>query len=253
MTSAVATSSRFDIGRVFTRTFGVIGANFGPFFILAFLLEAVPTAVLNSFTLHATLDYQGSDQWVIRLVGALVQIALASVLTAALVRGTIVDLDGRKASLGDCLSVGLKYAAPAFVMAWIATICYAIGFVLLIVPGVILALAWSAATPVLVIERKGVFGSFGRSAQLTNGHRWAILGLWICAALMVIALSIPFGMLSFIVSMILGGNIYVKIVITCVLAALEAIFFAVMSTAAYAELRGSRDGVSITDLASVFD
>ena len=48
-------------------------------------------------------------------------------------------------------------------------------------PGVLLALAWSVAAPVLVMERTGVFGAFTRSAELTRNHRGAIFALAILA------------------------------------------------------------------------
>lgn len=52
-----------------------------------------------------------------------------------------------------------------------------VGLVLFLVPGVILYFMWSVASPVLVEERCGVFGSFGESRQLTKGARWKLFGI----------------------------------------------------------------------------
>ena len=41
----------------------------------------------------------------------------------------------------------------------------------LIVPGLIVYVMLCVALPVCLIERKGVFASIGRSAELTRGHR----------------------------------------------------------------------------------
>jgi hypothetical protein len=49
-----------------------------------------------------------------------------------------------------------------------------LGLLLLIVPGIILALMYALAVPVAVLEDKGVSGSLTRSAQLTKGHRGRI-------------------------------------------------------------------------------
>ena len=46
--------------------------------------------------------------------------------------------------------------------------------VFLIVPGVILALMWTVAAPVMVEENAGIIGSLGRSRRLTKGSRGAI-------------------------------------------------------------------------------
>jgi hypothetical protein len=238
MTAFASTSKvRFEIGRVFTRTFGVIGANLGPFLALAILFQAVPAALVSLGTFYAKA-HTGADLSLVRDAVMLVRVALGYVLTAAIVRGAIVDLDGRKASLGDCLSMGLGYF---------------VGLILLIVPGVILMLAWSVATPVLVIERKGVFGSLSRSAELTRGHRWSMLGLYVCMGLLMIVLSLPCGLVTGIVSAMTPGNLVPALIFSSLVSAVEAMFIAVALTAAYTELRGSREGVGVAELASVFD
>jgi hypothetical protein len=253
MTAFASTSKvRFEIGRVFTRTFGVIGANLVPFLALAILFQAVPAALVSLGTFYAKA-HTGADLSLVRDAVMLVRVALGYVLTAAIVRGAIVDLDGRKASLGDCLSMGLRYAAPALVVALITMLGYFVGLILLIVPGVILMLAWSVATPVLVIERKGVFGSLSRSAELTRGHRWSMLGLYVCMGLLMIVLSLPCGLVTGIVSAMTPGNLVPALIFSSLVSAVEAMFIAVALTAAYTELRGSREGVGVAELASVFD
>jgi hypothetical protein len=253
MTATTSSRVRFDIGNVFTRTFVVIGANFVPFFVLALLFEAIPVGVANVVTVYAATNLAASDHWLVQTVTGLVQMALGYVLTGALVRGTIVDLDGRNATLGDCLSYGLRYAAPAFVLALITTFCYLLGLIALVIPAVILMLAWSVAIPVLVCERKGIFGSLARSRELTRGHRWALLGLYVCAGLLLILLSLPFGIVSLVLIATTHSNVYAALIVNAFVASLEAMFLAVLTTAAYAELRGTRDGVSVAQLAAIFD
>ena len=59
------------------------------------------------------------------------------------------------------------------VVGILAGIAIAIGFVLLIIPGLFLITIWSVIVPVIVIERTGVFDSFGRSRELVKGQRLA--------------------------------------------------------------------------------
>ena len=47
-----------------------------------------------------------------------------------------------------------------------------VGFVFLIVPGLILLVIWSVVAPVMVLERPGIFAAFGRSRQLVHGNGW---------------------------------------------------------------------------------
>jgi hypothetical protein len=64
-----------------------------------------------------------------------------------------------------------------------------IGFalVLLIVPGIILALRWAVAVPVAVLENKGVGDSLARSTQLTEGNRWRIFVIWVLFFILTIS------------------------------------------------------------------
>jgi len=52
-----------------------------------------------------------------------------------------------------------------------------IGFILIIVPGLILITIWSVAAPVVVLERPGVFAALGRSRELVRGNGWQVFGV----------------------------------------------------------------------------
>ena len=52
---------------------------------------------------------------------------------------------------------------PLLVAGLLAGICIALGFVLLIVPGLVLLTIWAVIAPVIVIERTGALEAFGRS------------------------------------------------------------------------------------------
>jgi hypothetical protein len=74
------------------------------------------------------------------------------------------------------------------------------GLFLLIVPGLILLTIWSVAQPVVVVERKGVFESLGRSTELVRGNGLRVflfllvLGLLaLLAATFALLISFPFG------------------------------------------------------------
>jgi hypothetical protein len=54
-----------------------------------------------------------------------------------------------------------------------------IGFILLIIPGVILALMWSLVIPVAVLEDTGLGDSVSRSSELTKGSRLRILVIYV--------------------------------------------------------------------------
>jgi uncharacterized membrane protein len=64
------------------------------------------------------------------------------------------------------------------------------GFILLIVPGVLLTLMWSLAVPVAVLEDKGVGDAMSRSAELTKGDRWRIFVIWLLFLVLSLAVTL---------------------------------------------------------------
>ena len=123
----LATSERFDIGRVIGRMFGVIGRNLAVFAGLALLLSGLPTALLGlarTGLLPSTgaLDLGLSWSWLVNML-------ISAWLQAALIRGSISDLNGARASFGDCLGTatgdilplignpGLRLQAVSYVLA----------------------------------------------------------------------------------------------------------------------------------------
>jgi hypothetical protein len=63
------------------------------------------------------------------------------------------------------------------------------GMVLLVVPGIIVALMWVLVIQVMIVERLGIVDAFKRSRALTKGHRWALLGLFVLYTLLVVAIE----------------------------------------------------------------
>jgi uncharacterized membrane protein len=72
---------------------------------------------------------------------------------------------------------GLVVVLPLIGLGILHSLAVAVGFMLLIVPGVMLYMMWSVAAPALVAERNSVFAAFGRSRFLTRGARWKIFAL----------------------------------------------------------------------------
>ena len=84
---------------------------------------------------------------------------------------------GQPVSLIRSFQVGLRPFFPIIGLAICASLLTMLATALFIVPGVIVFLMLFVATPVCVVERLGPFRSMERSAQLTQGHRWKILGM----------------------------------------------------------------------------
>jgi hypothetical protein len=60
----------------------------------------------------------------------------------------------------------------------------------LIVPGILLALMWSLAIPVKVLENKGATDAMSRSSDLTKGDRARIFVIWFLFIMLSIGVSL---------------------------------------------------------------
>ena len=68
-----------------------------------------------------------------------------------------------------------------------------IGFILVIIPGLILLVIWSVVAPVTVLERPGVFAAFSRSRELVRGNGWNVFGVIVSVFVIVFLISIAAG------------------------------------------------------------
>ena len=111
----------------------------------------------------------------------------------------------------------------------------ALGFVLLIVPGLVLLTWWVAISPAIVLEGKGVMESFGRSRELVRGNGWPVFTVVILTLLIGLAISIAVGIALFWLPEEAGG--FLRGLVT---GTLTAPFAALAWTLTYFRLRGLR-------------
>lgn len=248
--------ARFDIGRVFSRATGAIGRNLGLFLGLALILQGLPvvlSAVLGVPT-QTTATGDLSQFTPVRIFAVLFGFVCTLLMQVTVTRATVIDLRGDRPTLADVFSGSFALLLPLIGLMLTFIAGFTLGLVLLVVPGIIVALMWSVAIPVLVTERKGVFASLGRSRELTYGSKWKILALVILGWMLLIVPTMiamimagafsPEGLEAFQKS---TANYFVVVV-----NALLTVIFEVVLAAAYIELRFIKDGMAQEDLAAVF-
>lgn len=121
-----------------------------------------------------------------------------SVLYQGMVVKLVQDVqDGRRDhSVGELL----RSVEPVFWQLLAVSVLFGlgvgIGFVLLIIPGLILLVIWSVVAPVTVLERPGVFAAFGRSREMVRGNGWNVFGVIVIVFLAVAVVSIAAGLIA---------------------------------------------------------
>lgn len=281
MSVSAAPTMNFDIGRVMSRMLGTVGRNLGLFLALAVLLVGVPGAVLafvkvgfmgdlfdlgGSRTSDAALANLFSPLRIaLGVAGALIGVVGNAALQGAIIHASVSDLSGKRAPFGECLTTGLRFFLPLFCIGVIVAVCCFFGYLVFIVPGVLLGLAWCMAAPAEVVERTGVFAALSRSADLTRNHRGAIFGLMVIffVAIFMVQMvinavdTIGFGFSGAMLTP--GGspdlrNFYaIQSVVGIVLQVMVSTLAAAGLAAIYFELRQTKEGVGANQLAAVFD
>jgi len=249
-----------SIGRIFSRAFGVMGNNPLVIFGVALLFGAGPQLLYNGF-LRSSILVQTSNPITTTAVGSLalflVSLVARSVVTGCITRATVAYSQGRRASLGDCLSVAISRILPVLAVSFIFGIMVVLGMIFLLVPGIIFAVMWSVVVPITVEERAGIFGAFNRSQQLTKGARWKIFGLF----LLMFLIGLGVGLVAILATVLTMGISYQAPAIAQSLPAIiaNAIVLTVVSalssalvTSLFVELREWKDGPEDSKLSDIF-
>jgi MFS family permease len=221
-----ATPQSIDPGSVISSAFTIYKDHAGILIgaaLIVFAVEAVLTLVLG---------------W----VGAIL-----SIVASTFFQGMVVELvrdvqDGRRdSSFGQLFSSVAPVVLPLLAVSILAGIGLAIGFVLLIIPGLFLMTIWSVVAPVVVVERPGVFAAFGRSRELVKGYGWQVFGVIV----VVILIALVVGLLVAIITsgMSDAGRAAVQWALNVLTAPLSALLVSVLYFGLL-RVRGERAGGS---------
>jgi uncharacterized membrane protein len=98
---------------------------------------------------------------------------------------------GTTPTLTEAYRWGLSRVSKLVVCAVMAWILEALGFMLLIIPGIILGLAFELVYPMATLENRSPTDILKRSYALTKGHRWNILAVTFVIGLIAGIVNIP--------------------------------------------------------------
>ena len=155
-------------------------------------------------------------------------LAQGALVVALVVIAFIVDI-----VLSYWLYAGMtkRTASPGFerFLPWLgiyilSTLGIIAGFVLLIIPGIIIAIRWTAVLPVVIEGRVPALDAFGESWRMTGGKSWSIFFAFL---ILLIGAMIGGGVLGGIAGVLTGENsILVAFVTALVEALVSAVFIA---------------------------
>ena len=169
---------------------------------------------------------------VLALVGLIVSLAATWVFTGMVVELVADVQDGRRdSSPRELLRAVAPVIGQLLGVALVAGVGIAVGFLLIIVPGLILFTVWSVAAPVVVLERPPGLRALRRSRELVRGSGWQVF-----AVILVLDIAVVLGASALQIAADAAGS-GVGIVVRVVTGVLTAPLSALAAAVLYFELR----------------
>jgi hypothetical protein len=130
------------------------------------------------------------------LVGLLDWVLIGPLVSALHVHAVADIRSDREPQIGDVARRGLRVLPVVVAAAIISGLGIALGFLALIVPGVILSFRWAVVAQTAAIEHEGWLPALRRSRELTAGHYMDIFIFLLCITLLV-TVPVLIGQLAF--------------------------------------------------------
>jgi hypothetical protein len=212
-------AERISVGRVVSETFSIYGQN-----LMALLGAAIGVFVIVGVAVGLL---QNAGGVILGILAGIIQLVGYALFIGFVVRLVQDVRDGRRDhTVGDLFSA----AAPAIVSLIIFSILFGIGvgigFVLLIIPGLILLTFWSVGAPAIVVEDAGPLEAFGRSWRLVRGDAWSVFATLVVVWLIVIAIQAVLGAIGAAISD--GATVVASIISSAITAPILALAVSVM-------------------------
>jgi uncharacterized membrane protein len=154
-----------DIGSAISFGWNRFLANVGPLLLAALAVLAVQIVFsIIQLSVDGWFAY-----WLVQVASTVVSIIIAM----GWIRIGLSIVDGRRADVADLFVVDDRfwsYVGASIVFG----ICFTVGLLLFIIPGVIIALIWFFYGYNIVDKGDSMMEAFARSSELTRGHKWEL-------------------------------------------------------------------------------
>jgi hypothetical protein len=278
-------ASGFRVGQVIVRSFSVFFRNilsFVPltlviaippmlFFMLAassfdfeMIMQAAQSDELTSAQEEALIGQATQLAW-IAPIGFLLIFGASLWLSAGVTYGVVASLRGRQAGSVEIVMRSLHSVPTLMLLTLIVTLIMIPVTLIALIPflGILVIIGlgiWAFAifwvtVPSIVVESVGPIAGLKRSAALTKGYRWHILGIIMIWGVLSQVLGVLFNVVMSLV--LTSTSVEIAVPLTIILFGLfEAVLFGLAASLAavgYHDLRITKEGAGPEELARVFD
>ncbi len=216
-----------------------------------FLTSAVQWVSLKTLAPPRAADQPFTWGWdlavsaALAFLGGLLSLVVMGVLARAVARHQV----GQDVGIGEAYAFALRRigsllgAGLMMVLLVLALAATLVGIPL----AVFFMVSWVFLAPAVVLEGKGAKEALGRSAALVKGHWWRTFGVLLLAFLIVMAVSLPLGMVSTLIG---SGNAFLQSLLLGLLLVPTAPILPLVILFKYYDLRVRKEGFGPGQLAS---
>ncbi len=191
---------QISVGKVISDAFAIYTSNLGVLVGTAIgvaIVFGVITGILNN-----------SDSTILHFIAWIVQLIGTALFTGFVVRLVQDVRDGRRdMTVGELFSAASPAIGSLIIWSILSGIAIGIGFIFLIIPGLILMTIWAVGAPAIVAEDVGPLGAFGRSYELVRGQAWSVFGVLVVVFLIMIVAFLIAGLIGAAIGGVVGAII----------------------------------------------
>ncbi|HEX2070479.1 MAG TPA: YciC family protein [Thermoleophilaceae bacterium] len=233
-------AKRRGIGDLFGDALGIYARNFATVFAIGLAIVVPVQLIVSGIGLEElTSGYGENDSDAGLLVPVVSYLVVAPLIAAAAIHLLQRLANGERPHAGRSIQAGLDFFAPVFLAVLLAGLGTVLGLILLIVPGIYVAVRWYFVPQAVVIDSARSSEALRASWRLTKGF-WlrtfaTVLLANLAVALPAVVLVLPFEALAESAdrqAIALAGMILTE--------ALTAPFIALVSTLLFFDIRARR-------------
>lgn len=177
---------------------------------------------------------------------ALMSVIIQQLLAGSLTRGAAGSLLGRAVDVGASYRYAFSRIGALIGLAILVGVVVFVGYLLLIIPGIIFGVFLSMAMPAFIVERKGISDAMSRSWELVRGSWWHTLGVILVAGILA-------GIVSSVIGAIGGSTFIGSWIFGALGQIITAPFVALVAVVLYVDLRARHEGLSAEQLGHELD
>ncbi len=171
---------KFQIGQALAWGWAKTKANFWLMVGVALLLVII--GLVPGLLLNRTIWSSNLLTWV-----------LGSLVGVGLIKIVLKIYEGKAASFNDFFSLTLNQFLDYLLASLMLMVITFIGFILLIVPGIIFCLKYQFALYLILDKKLKPWEAIKQSGRITRGHLGLLFGLWLLSILITLVGLLVFG------------------------------------------------------------